>query len=279
VLPTPTELRQQMQDAGLWNTPRNVVERAFHHGSVRVEYPEGPLLAPGTTGRVRIALTNTTERRMEGPLAAAALTPGLGQVAVVPAGLDLEPGQTATFEVTASLAADAAPRCHADLVVAVQAEGIAPWTFPVSFVRPMFWQMATMDEAVFVSLTESEPKVEGELVGVEGNRVPLPEKGMLLGRTRVFNPSAHERPVRLCSPSVHPVRVWFNGARVIDNPGAERIRPSYHSNTPAHYGAGVLKPGWNTITAAWLRMVKPGESHFFLTDPGGKGWGDLVFQP
>lgn len=279
VLPTPAELRQQMQDAGLWNTPRNVVERVFHHGSVRVEYPEGPVLSPGATGRVRIALTNTTERRMEGPLAAAALTPGLGQVAVVPAGLDLEPGQTATFEVTASLAADAAPRCHADLAVAVQAEGIAPWTFPVSFVRPMFWEMARMDEAAFVGLTESEPLVAGELVAVEGNRVPLPEKGMLLGRTRVFNPSAHERPVRLCSPSVHPVRVWFNGARVIDNPGAERIRPSYHSNSPAHYGAGVLKPGWNTITAAWLRMVKPGESHFFLTDPGGKGWGDLVFQP
>lgn len=277
-LPTPAELRKQMQDAGLWNTARNVIERQFHHGSARIEYPQGPVLAAGATGKVVIALTNTTERRMEGPVAAVSVTPGLGNVTIAPASIDLEPGQTATLEVTAALAADAAPRCHADLVVAVQAEGIAPWSFPVSFVRPMLWRMASRDAGAFADLTEAEPAVQGEFVAVEGNRIPLPGSGTLLGCTRVFNPSAHERPVRICSPSVHPVKIWLNGARVVDNPGADRIRPSYHSNAPAHYGASVLKPGWNTVTAAWLRSEKEGESHFFLTDPGGKGWGDLAFQ-
>ena len=276
-LPTPAELRQQMQDAGLWNTPRNVVERRFHHGTLHIEYPNGPLLAPGDSSSVEITVTNTTERRMEGPVAAASLTPGLDEVAVAPMSIDLEPGESAVLTVSATLSAEAGPRCHADLAVALQAEGIAPYSFTVSFVRPMYWVMTSESIPAFAGLIE-EPVVEGELVAVEGNAIPLPESGVLLGRTRVFNPSAHERPVRICAPSVHSARIWFNGVKAVDSQGAERIRPSYHSNGPTHYGEGVLKPGWNTVTAAWLISERDGESHFFLTEPGGKGWGDLVFQ-
>ena len=277
-LPTPAELRQQMQDAGLWHTPRNVVERRFHHGTARIEYPGGPVLAPGTAGTVEIEIRNTTERSMEGPVAVASLTPGLGCVAISPSGIDLAPGEGTRLTVSAALAADAPARCHADLAVAVQAEGMAPWSFTVSFVRPMYWQMECREAAAFAELT-AEPSVGGERTAVMGNAIPLPGAGVLVGRTRVLNPSAHERPVRVCSPSVHPARVWLNGVQTVDNQGAERIRPSYHSNGPTHYGAGVLQPGWNTVTAAWLVSERSGESHFFLTEPSGRGWGDLVFEP
>ncbi|MBT7303726.1 MAG: hypothetical protein HN849_29620 [Victivallales bacterium] len=277
-LPTPAELRQQVKDAGLWDTPRNVVERRFHHGTVRIDYPHGPVLAPGDTSHVLLDITNQTERRMEGPVAAASLTPGLDQVRVTPANIDLAPGESAQLTVSAILHAHAFPRCHADIAVALQPEGIAPWAFTVSFVRPMYWQLERQEATAYAELTE-EPQVEGELVAVKGNAIPLPQTGTLLGHTRVFNPSAHDRPVRICAVSVHPARVWFNGEQVVDSQGAERIRPSYHSNGPAHYGASTLKPGWNTITAVWQVTEHMGESHLFLTEPGGRGWGDLAFHP
>ncbi len=275
-LPTPEELRRQVQDAGLWQNRRDEVERRFHHGRARVRYPEGPLLAPGAGSRVLVTFTNDTERRMEGPVSAGALTPGLS-VAVAPEKVDLLPGESAQLAVEVRLDAGAAPFGHADAAVALQAEGIAPWTFAVSFVRPMVWRMERRPAEAFEQAQEA-PRPAGERVSVPGNRVPLPEAGTWVGRTRVLNPSAHERPVRLCAPSHFPVRAWLNGEKVVENAGGP-IRPSYHSNPAQHYGAGVLKPGWNDLAAAWLRPEGEGESHLFLTTPEGAGFGDLVFEP
>ena len=278
-LPTPAELRRQMQDAGLWHNARDVVERRFHHGSVRVRYPDGPVLAPGSASAVVVTLLNGTERRMEGPVAAAALSPGCAAVGISPETVDLAPGASAELTVHVALRADAPPRCHLDLAVAVQAEGIAPWSFTVSFVRPMYWQMQCREAGAFTACGESCPEMAGDRVAVEGNRVPLPTPGTWLGRTRVLNPSRTEREVRICAPSNNPARVWLNGERVVDNPGAELMRPSYHAGPATHHGAGLLKPGWNDLVAVWLVADTAGESHLFLTEPGGKGWGDLVFEP
>lgn len=279
-LPTPDELRRQMQQAGLWHNARNVAERRFHHGRVAVCYPDGPVLAPGASGRVAITLVNETERRMEGTVAAAALGPGLKGLTIEPRSIDIAPGDKAELAVTATLSTGATPRCHADLAIAVQAEGIPPWCFAVSFVRPLYWQMTCVAPEIFGELGDAVPVVEGQRVAVEGNRIPLPQAGTWLGRTGVLNPSRYDRPVRLCSPSNHPVRVWLNGAAVVNNPGAKLMRPSYHAGPATHHGTGVLRSGWNDLVAAWS-VADPavGESHFFLTEPGGKGWGDLVFEP
>lgn len=278
-LPTPEELRRQMQDAGLWHNARDVAERRFHHGRAFVRYPKGPVLAPGTTNRVVVTLVNETERRMEGPVAAAALSPGMEAVGITPETIDIPRGESAELTVAVALASDAPVRCHADLVVGVQAEGISPWCFTVSFVRPMFWQMECRPLATFEGLGEDAPEVAGERVAVEGNHVPLTAVGTWFGRTRVLNPSKYEREARVCSPSNNPVRVWLNGECAVNNPGAELMRPSYHAGPATHHGSGVLKPGWNDLIAAWLVADLAGESHLFLTDPGGKGWGDLVFEP
>jgi ADP-ribosylglycohydrolase len=276
-LPSPAELRRQMQEAGLWHPRRDEVEHRFHHGRVRVRYLTGPLLGPGDSSRLTVAFTNQTERCLEGPVAAAPLTPGL-TVQIDPRAIEVPPGATVELTVEACLDPAAPPRGHADLAVAIQAEGIAPWTFPVSFVRPMFWILERLEPSAFELLGPEPPGPSGERVAVAGNVVPLPATGTWIGRTRVLNPSAQERPVRICAPSHHPVRVWFNGQQVVDNPGGP-IMPSYHCNPEHHYGAGVLQPGWNELAAAWWKREKGGESHLFLTAPDGSGWGDLVFEP
>lgn len=276
-LPTPEELRQQMQDAGLWRNRRDEVERRFHYGRVRVRYPGGPVLAPGGKSQVTVTVTNDTERRMEGPVAVAPLAPGLS-ARIAPEAVDLLPGESAELTIELSLDAGAPPRAHSDAAIALLAEGIAPWSFTVSVIRPMYWQMERWPAEAYESTEDAAPIPGGERVAVEGNRMPLPEPGMWVGRTRVLNPSAHERPVRICSPSNYPVRVWLNGEKVVENPGGP-IRPSYHANPAHHYGAGILLPGWNELAAAWLRGDEPGEAHLFLTAPDGTGWGDLVFEP
>ena len=276
-LPPPEKLRAQMREAGLWDNPTDAVERRFPHGRVVVRYPEGPLLAPGGRRRAAISLTNETERPMEGPVCAAGLAPGLTDVALTPACIDLAPGEAIELTLALSLADDAPPRGHVEAAVAVLAEGIAPWTFPVSFLRPMHWRLQRLPLDAFGEPVPDPPAVDGDLVAVEGNRVPLPAPGTWRGQTRVHNPSSRERQVRLCCPSNLPVRVWLNGRLAVDNPGSERIMPSYHCNGPQHYGSGVLRPGWNDLSAEWQQRGTGGESHLFLTDPGGTGWGDLVF--
>ncbi|NOY81136.1 MAG: hypothetical protein GXP31_09040 [Kiritimatiellaeota bacterium] len=161
--------------------------------------------------------------------------------------------------------------------MALQLEGIAPRVVSVSFVRPMYWQMERCDPADR-EFPDAPPELRGDRVVVPGNIVPLSASGLWLGRTRVFNPSGRERTVRICTPSNFPVRVWLNGVTAVDNPGSERIMPSYHANAAHHYGAGVLHSGWNEVRTAWLRPDGGGETHFFLTDPDGRGWGDLVFE-
>ncbi len=276
-LPAPAELRRQMQEAGLWHNRRDEVEHRFHHGRARVHYLTGPVLGPGDSSRVTVAFTNETERFLEGPMAVAPLMPGL-TVEIVPASIAVPPGATVELTVQAGLAADAPLRGHADLAVAVQTEGMAPWIFPISFVRPMFWILERLPLDAFPSLGNELPAPAGKRVAVGGNALPLPEAGTWIGRTRVLNPSAQERPVRICSPSNYPVRVWLNGRPVVDNPGGP-IMPSYHCNPEHHYGAGVLQPGGNDLAAAWERKAEPGEAHLFLTAPDGRGWGDLVFEP
>jgi hypothetical protein len=270
-LPTPEELRAQMQAAGLWHNAKDEVERAWHHGRVRLTYPAGPLLAPGARNEVRVAITNTTERTLEGPISAASLSAGL-KVALRPRRLDLAPGETARLTLEAALEPADAPCAHVEAVIGVQAEGTAPFTFPVSFVRPMTWRIQARPDG------EGEPQVTGgELLAVGGNSVPLPGAGTWVGVTRVLNPSARPRPVRICAPSNAPVCIWLNGSKVVDNPGSERIMPSYHCNAAHHYGEGVLAPGWNSLTARW-QWRGEGETHLFLTTPDGAGWGDLVFE-
>lgn len=276
-LPSPADLRRQMQETGLWHPRRDEVEHRCHHGRVRVRYLTGPLLGPGDSSQVMVAFTNETERSLEGPVAVAPLMPGL-TVKVVPESIAVPSGATVELTVQADLEADAPLRGHADLAFAVQAEGMAPWTFPISFVRPMFWVFERLELAAFEAQGSEPPWAYGERVAVAGNAVPLPAEGTWIGRTRVLNPSDRDRPVRLCSPSNYPVRVWFNGRRVIDNPGGP-IMPSYHCNPEHHYGAGVLRAGWNDLAAAWKRKEEPGEAHLFLTAPDGRGWGDLVFEP
>ena len=278
-LPTPGELRSQMRSAGLWDNPADTVERRFPHGRALVRYPGGPLLAPGGRRRVTIALTNRTERPMEGPVAAAGLTAGVTDVVLTPERIDLAPGEAAELALELGLAVDAPPRGHVEAVVAVLAEGIAPWTFPVSFVRPMRWRLQRLPPEAFPEAAgDDPPHVDGETTAVAGNCLPLAESGTWRGRTRVHNPSSRERQVRICCPSNVPVRVWLNGRLAVDNPGSERIMPSYHCNGPQHYGSGVLHPGWNELAAEWHQSGTGGESHLFLTDPGGAGWGDLTFD-
>ncbi|MBT3375280.1 MAG: ADP-ribosylglycohydrolase family protein [Lentisphaerae bacterium] len=279
VLPAPEELRQQMQASGLWSNARDTAERRFHHGRILVRYPDGPVLAPGATNHVVVTLQNETERRMEGPVAAAGLTPGLNTVTIAPEAIDIAPGESSELKVNVELASESPVRCHADLAVAIQAEGISPWSFTVSFVRPMFWHMEIRPVEAFDGLGGSSPAVEGERIAVTGNLLPLAEVGTWVGRTRVLNPSAYEREVKVCSPSNNPVRVWLNGECTVDNPGAELMRPSYHAGPATHHGMGVLKPGWNDLVGVWRIADLEGESHLFLTEPSGKGWGDLVFEP
>lgn len=214
---------------------------------------------------------------MEGPVAVAPLAPGLS-AGIAPEAVDLLPGESAELTVELSLDAAAPPRAHSDAAIALLAEGIAPWSFTVSVIRPMYWQMERWPAEAYESTEDAAPIPSERRVAVEGNRVPLPEPGMWVGRTRVLNPSAYERPVRICSPSNYPARVWLNGEKVVENPGGP-IRPSYHANPAHHYGEGILLPGWNDLTAAWLRGDEPGEAHLFLTAPDGTGWGDLVFEP
>lgn len=278
-LPTPAELREQMQQAGLWHNATDTVERRFHHGRVRVRYPDGPVLAPDSDSLAAVSLINDTERRLEGPVCVAPLGPGVASVQVTPEVIDLAPGECAELTIRVSAAGASACRCHADLAVGIQAEGISPWSFVVSFVRPMFWQMACADVEAFASLDDSVPEVDGKRVSVAGNRIPFESAGCWYGRTRVLNPSRYERQVKICSPSNNPVRVWLNGTCAVRNPGAELMRPSYHAGPATHHGFGVLKPGWNDLVAVW-QVSDPGRaSHLFFTDPGGKGWGDLVFEP
>ena len=277
-LPSPEEVRRSIRDAGLWNTARDTVEHRFHHGRARVRYPSGPVLGKGENRVLEVTVSNDTERRLEGPIAAVSASPGLRVGPCVPDTIDLAPGESVEVRLDVALAADAPAECHSDLALVVRAEGMAPWSCTVSFVRPMIWHMEKREPECFEALSAEEPTVAGEPVAVTTNLIPLPTAGTWLGRTRVLNPSAHEREVRICAPSTLPVRLWLNGVRVVDNPGSERIRPSFHSNAPHHYGAAKLVPGWNTLTGIWRQRAEPGCSHVFLTEPDGRGWGDLAFE-
>ena len=194
-LPTPEELRRQMQEAGLWRNRRDEVERSFHHGRIRVRYPGGPVLAPGGQSQVTVTLTNDTERRMEGPVAVAPLAPGLS-AGIAPEAVDLLPGESAELTVELSLDAAATPRAHSDITIAVLAED-RPWSFTVSVIRPMCWQMERWPAR------RQAPR-----------RGSIPSSGAWRSRNRVRCQSRDvggsdaraeslgmRRPVRICSPS------------------------------------------------------------------------------
>ncbi len=281
-LPTPTELRTQIRAAGLWDLSKNTIERKCHHAKAKIIYEKNPLLAPGETSKVSVVFTNTTERKLEGPVRVASFEEALS-VTIKPGLMDVQAGQSATFEVTAMLGKKAPTLGHVEVAVGFMADGMSPWTFPISFVRPMVWSLEKKSEKEFSagdfsSLTK-EPKVaKGKSVSVSGNIMPLKEPGVWFGQTRVWNPSAHSRTVRLCTPSHHSVKLWLNGKEAVNNPGAPKIMPSYHWNPDFHYGSGELRPGWNRLSGAWNITSAKGETHLFLTTPDGTGWGDLVFE-
>lgn len=276
-LPSPAELREQIQKAGLWGASKNTIERNCHHAKAQIVYENGPMLAPGDSSRVKITFTNTTERKLEGPVRVATFEENLS-VHISPERVDLDPGKNATVEVKVSLSKKVSPIGHVEAVVGLLVDGMSPWTFPISFVRPMEWKIEKKSAADF-SAEMNEPKIKkGDDLVVTGNILPLKE-GVWFGTTKVFNPSKHARPVRICAPSHHPVKVWVNGERAVSNGGSALIAPSYHLNSPEHYGKSVLKPGWNELSSAWNIASKQGETHLFLTTPDGAGWGDLVFSP
>ncbi len=143
----------------------------------------------------------------------------------------------------------------------------------------MTWHFEHQANTDYLEVTQKPYKVKKNPVVVLENKLPLVKKGVWLGKTRVWNPSTTQREVRLCCPSNHPVKLWLNSKEVITNPGSQKMRPSYHSNAPHHYGTGILKSGWNEIIGAWNITTAQGETHCFLTSPDGAGYGDLVFRP
>ncbi len=279
-LPTTKELRTQVRNAGLWNIEPNSIERKCPHARVKVVYKNGPYLVAGKTSVVELNITNLTERQLVGPVKIKGFEENSLSLEQSHFSLNIAPGNTTRITVRVKLKKSWPLLAHQEFVVGILAEGISPWTFPVSVLRPMVWQFEYKKTFSLKGLKAPPTKIKGISTNVFTNKLPLKKQGLVLGQTKVFNPAKKNRAIRVCCPSHCSVKIWKNAELIVNNPGSDNLRPSYHYNAEHHYGHTFLAPGWNELVGAWevSGQVEKSETHFFITSPDGTGWGDLVFS-
>ena len=246
----------------LWSAAPMRLDRTLDAVEVSVDYGAGPVLVAGTRRTLPIRLTNRHPVELE--LRAAISGPNGWTLDLAPRSLTLPPYGEAQLECSVLAPAPELLDNRNLLQLHLEAAGRpAEPALPIALVGARRLRSAGPFTAAGASeadlfATEFEPEREGrpgswsEGYAID-NALPIgdmaPASALYL-QTYLYSPEAIEAWIGASASC--PVKLWVNGAPVVEDFAHRPIRPSYSGNAES-YATVQLAGGWNELLLKFVR--------------------------